>query len=70
MAKAEYTLEKKSDYGPGEPLCLVKKEAGKPDDVMASVEDLENLFDTCVRRWKGNWNLEKLLTAIRESEID
>lgn len=66
-----FSLEKRPDYQTGEDkLTLVKKEDGKPDDEWCTIDDLNQLFDSCVARWGSNWNLEKVKVAITESQID
>lgn len=42
---------------------------GEKDD-WGTVQDFDNLFDACVSRWGSNWNLEKVVAAIHESELD
>ena len=49
---------------------VVKYEEGKPSEEWVNVEDLDTLFDTCVDRWGNNWDLNKIMTAIRETEVD
>ncbi len=39
-------------------------------DELCTTLDLDQLFDVCVKRWGNNWNLEKVMVAIKESEID
>lgn len=40
------------------------------DEEWCTIQDLDRLFDCCVGRWGSNWNLEKVMTAIRECEFD
>lgn len=63
-----------NSVGVSVPTLVKYKQAtrGAPEEreEWCSVEDLDALFETCVARWGSNWNLEKVLVAIRESEID
>lgn len=66
-----FTLEKVADEGTGTMVdTVIKKHDDGTREEWCSVLDLDRLFDTCVSRWGKNWNLEKVLIAIRESEID
>lgn len=55
------TLVKYSQPGINEP---VEREE------WCTVPELDRLFAACVQRWSGNWDLEKVIIAIRESPID
>lgn len=35
-----------------------------------SVEDLDELFEACSRRWPVGWDLNKLLTCVEECQFD
>lgn len=48
---------------PGEPPVAEEKE------VWCTILDLDRLFDKCVKKWGSNWNLEKVLAAIDDSEV-
>ncbi len=66
-----FVLENRPHESTGVPMpTLVKKEEGKPDDEWCTVQDLDQLFEACVRRWGNNWNLEKIMVAITETQID
>ncbi len=69
-----FALEKIEDENTGqliESIVQIKEINGKTErDVWCSVLDLDRLFNTCVDRWGSNWNLEKVMTAIRDSEIN
>jgi len=66
-----FILDNRPNDNTGLPeLSVVKKTDGKPDEVWCSINDLDQLFTACVDRWGGNWNLEKVKLAIRESDID
>jgi hypothetical protein len=70
-----FALEKEPKEGTGTLVDSVVKytadEVGKTErEVWCSVDDLDSLFAACVDRWGKNWNLEKVVTAIKESEID
>jgi len=70
----EFKLEKVPDDNTGQLLDSIvqyKTEGGQTvRDVWCSVMELDRLFSACVDRWGGNWNLEKVIIAIRESDID
>lgn len=75
MQKIYFKLEKIKDENTGQEIDSVvqykEDEKGNIEkDVLCSVLDLDRLFNTCVDRWGKNWNLEKVLIAIRESEIE
>lgn len=48
------------------------KDSDQPEtrEEWGNVHDFDSLFNACVSRWGSNWNLEKVIVAIRESEID
>jgi hypothetical protein len=50
--------------------ALVKIEDSGTEDVWCTVQDLDTLFDTCVKRWGSNWDLNKVCTAITECDFD
>lgn len=70
-----FKLEKVPNENTGQEIDSVvqykqDEKGGAPErDVWCSVVDLDRLFTACVDRWGKNWNLEKLMIAIRESEI-
>lgn len=70
MSKVTFKLEKVED-NTGTPVdTLVKYVEGKEGEPWINIQELDKLFDTCVARWSSNWDLEKVLTAIREAEFD
>lgn len=65
----KFSLEPKADANGVEVPTLIKKVDGLPDEDWCSVQDLDRLFNACVQRWGSNWDLEKVMTAVRETEI-
>lgn len=49
---------------------VVKTHDDGKEEVWCSIIDLDRLFDTCVARWGNNWDLEKVLTAIRGARFN
>ncbi len=39
-------------------------------EVWCSVEELDRLFEAASKRWGRNWDLEKVLIAVREADFD
>lgn len=35
-----------------------------------NVQDFDRLFDACVARWGRDWDLDKLIATISETQID
>ena len=74
----EFKLEKVLNEDTGtEKLSLVKytpvssgAATNTEREVWFAIEDIDRLFDTCVKRWKDNWDLDKVCVAISESQID
>lgn len=75
----EFRIEKITDEQTGQVLDAVVKvttsakygdEPTETKETWCTILDLDRLFEGCVRRWGNNWNLDKVLTAISESEID
>lgn len=64
-----FKLEDKEN-GVGIAVPTLIKCQGTDQEEWCNVEDLDQLFNTCVQRWGKNWNLEKVLTAVKESEIN
>jgi hypothetical protein len=59
----------------GRTQALVRQTLGDVDYVtneeeLLTIEDLDRLFDACVDRWPIGWDLNKLLTCIRECGFD
>jgi hypothetical protein len=68
--KVVFTLEEIGDEDTGTTkLSLVKTTEGNRE-VWCSVEDIDQLFNSCVKRWRNNWDLIKVCVAIEESGID
>lgn len=69
-----FKLEKIVDDKTGTPIdTLVKyiEENGKvTSEPWIDVISLDQFFDACVSRWGSNWDLNKVRTAILESEIN
>ena len=74
--KIQFALEKRADPGTGVLVdTLLKQTVGADGKIVSeepwgSVLDYNRLFDTCVKRWGGNWDLNKVCLAIEESEIN
>lgn len=71
-----YALEKVEDKA-GQMLDTLVKftledapAAVEQREELTSVQDLDRLFDACSARWPVGWDLEKLLTCIKECEFD
>jgi hypothetical protein len=66
-----FALEKKADKNGQVQDTLVRKEDGKPDEDWGTVNDFDRLFAACSQRWaEYGWDLEKLITAVRECQFD
>lgn len=66
-----FTLEHRQDEtGDIVPTLIKRDELGREIDEWCNVKELDQLFEACVSRWGKNWNLEKVMVAIRESQID
>lgn len=63
---ATFTLEKKT----GSLGELIKTHDSGEREPWGTVEDFDQLFDACVKRWGKNWDLNKVCVSIRESNID
>jgi len=74
--KVFFKLEKRPDSTGQEIDTLVKYTQDNPDSVpdsgeeWCSVQDLDRLFEVCTTRWPVGWDLEKLMTAVRECDFD
>lgn len=72
----EFKLEQEANPKTGSAqTALVKyadQEGGKDRsrEVWCTVDDINYLFDTCARRWGTNWDLDKVCTAVRDTEIE
>jgi len=76
MTTTFFKLEKRPDAS-GRQVDTLVKCVGNPDSVLGAeeeewctVNDLDRLFEACARRWPIGWDLEKLITAVRECEFD
>lgn len=49
---------------------LVKYHPDETREEWGTIDEFDELFDTCVERWGNNWDFNKVLIAIKESEID
>lgn len=67
----EFKLEKKPNRNGTLVDTLVKYETDKEPEDWTTIEELDRLFEACVRRWNENgWDLEKLITCVNECEFD
>lgn len=66
----EFKLETVTSPNTGASTQALVKYDGSNREEWGTVDDFDQLFDCCVRRWGKNWDLEKVKTAITESEID
>lgn len=67
----KYSVQDRPCEKTGTPVpTLVKAVDGKPDEELGTMLEFENLFDACHSRWGNNWDSEKLIVAVNESEID
>lgn len=72
-----FSLVKEADNRTGQKVdTLTRVETDDAGNVMATeawctVPELDTLFQTASDRWgDGNWDLNKILVAIREAEFD
>jgi hypothetical protein len=71
-----FKLEKVLDSTGQEIDTLVKYTQDNPDaapdsgEEWCTVQDLDRLFETCTTRWPVGWDLEKVMTAVRECDFD
>ncbi len=71
-----FSLEKIADGNTGGMIDNLVKHtmddaaAEETSEVWCSVQDLDILFSACTERWGDNWDLNKLVVAIKESQID
>lgn len=74
MAEARFVLEKVRDRNDDLKQTIVKittDDKGKEErEEWTTIADLDRLFDACTARWPRGWDLEKLLTCVRECEFD
>ena len=74
MGKVNFKLEKRPDENTGVEVdtlikCEISAEGTEMEETWGNVTEFNQLFDTCVARWGSNWDLNKVMTAIRESDI-
>lgn len=75
MRKTRFALEKIEDEATGVPVdTLIKyvKEGDAPEvaEPWGNVMEYNQLFDACSARWGTNWDLNKVIAAINESQLD
>lgn len=73
-----FALEK-VDNSLGIPVDTVVKYTDRPVSIgdtqvpereeWCNVMELDRLFDACVAKWGSNWDLEKVITAVREADF-
>lgn len=67
---AEYVIEKIANDETGVMEdCVVEHDRGNKD-ILCTILELNKLFDACTDRWGREWDLNKVITAIRECEFD
>ncbi len=76
MNKVSFALENIIDEATGQNLQAVVKTTraeGANDqeekETWCTILDLDRLFDTCVKQWGSNWNLDKVCSAIQHTDI-
>lgn len=74
MKKIYFKLEEIPTAMTGIPVPTIVKysgEEGQPHDreEWCTVLEIDQLFDTCVRKWGANWDLNKVCTAIQEADF-
>jgi hypothetical protein len=70
----KFELRKVEDEGTGVLVDTLMKITTVGEKVVeeawGSVLDFDKLFNACVARWEGNWDIDKVCTTIRETTID
>lgn len=70
----EFNLEKVKNHLGIELDTLVKYEHTEGKELVreewCNVMDLDQIFNACVERWGSNWDLNKVITAIKEADFD
>lgn len=66
----KFELRKVKDGLGYEVDTLVKIGDDGVEDQWCNVRELDILFNTCVRKWKDNWDLDKVCTAVSEADFD
>lgn len=70
MSKVTFAVEKIEDEDTGQTLdAVVKTAADGTKDTWCTILDLDKLFGACVKKWEGNWNLDKVIAAIEDSDV-
>lgn len=79
--KISFAIENVTEENTGQELDAVVKtskhieefegEVLPPDikETWCTILELDSLFNKCVKKWGSNWNLEKVMVAIDDSEI-
>lgn len=75
MSKVRFALEKRADENTGVEVDTLMKytdhENGTGEgEPWGNVIEFNRLFDVCSRRWPAGWDLEKVITAVQESDFD
>lgn len=72
----KFVLEKREDPSTGIPVDTLLKQTVDADGKVSneepwgSVIDFDKLFNTCVKKWGSNWDLDKVCTAINEADFN
>ena len=72
----DFILEFKTDPTGKDVKCLYKLTLDKNSkevlhkEAWGDMEDFDDLFEACFERWDTQWDLNKVITAIKESDID
>lgn len=79
MPKISFAVEKVTHETTGQELDAIVKTTTTefvdraPEvqkETWTTIIDLDRLFDCCVKKWGSNWNLEKVMAAVSDSEIE
>lgn len=74
--KTYFKLVKEPDGTTGTPVdtlfrCIEEDDGKLEVEPWCTVIELDTLFQACSNRWgNGNWDLNKVMTAIKECEFD
>lgn len=74
MVKVSFKLEKVQDPRTGTEVDTLIKYVevdgkGPEGEPWCNVMELDQLFSACASKWGSNWDLQKVIVAIQESEI-
>jgi hypothetical protein len=77
MAKVSFQVEsiENEDLGQSE-LALVKTTLSPvvgevpKKETWGTIAEFDRLFNACSERWQDGWDLDKVILAVKESEID